>query len=145
MRKTARDVTQGNCSSSTGGHPATRGPDIATGDGLVDAQKAVLLAKVRCLTVRGPVRGPIRGPIRGIEPRLPEPRLPEPRGPDPIMPRTMPPQPRPGPAPVRPPQPIPGVVPSLEEVSLEAQAVGLSQEDIQTLEDMVIKSDIDLE
>jgi len=137
MRKTARDVTQGKCNSNTGAHPATSGPDTATGDGLVDAQKAVLLAKVRCL----PVRGPVRGPIRTIEPREP----------GPILPRPMPPQPHPEPAPVQPTQPAPGAVPSLEAVSLEAQAAvpreagGLSPEDAQALEEMVIRSQFGLQ
>jgi subtilisin family serine protease len=49
LRKSARDVTLGNCNPASGGHPATAGPDLATGDGLVDAHKAVLLAKLRCL------------------------------------------------------------------------------------------------
>jgi subtilisin family serine protease len=62
LRQTARDVTTGHCNSSTGGAAATVGPDTATGDGLVDAEKAALLAKVRCL---GPIRpGPVRpGPV----------------------------------------------------------------------------------
>jgi hypothetical protein len=143
MRKTARDVTAGNCSPSTGGNPATPGPDLATGDGLVDAHKAVLLAKVRCL---GPRRGITRGPI-----------VPEPpstivtREPGPIPPRTVPPQPRPEPPPIQPIRPAGVAGPSLEAVSLQAQAVPeaqpvpLSQDDIQALEEMVVKSEIKIE
>ena len=65
--------------SSTGGSAATVGPDTATGDGLVDAYKAVMLAKVKCL---GPINigvitpiqpflqpiQPITGPIKPIQP-----------------------------------------------------------------------------
>ncbi len=136
MRKTARDVTQGTCSPSTGGSAATVGPDVATGDGLADAQKAVLLAKIRCLPIA-------RGPIRGIEPRQPEPRVS--RDPGPIQPRTIPPQPRPEPAPVR-----PGPTSSLEAASLEGQVASsrpsspLTREDMQALEDMVINSGLKL-
>ena len=60
LMRTARDVTVGNCSPSTGANPATVGPDLATGTGLVDAHKAVLLAKVRCL---GPPIVPIIPPV----------------------------------------------------------------------------------
>jgi subtilisin family serine protease len=64
MMKTARDVTTGNANSvpghQAGGHPATVGPDLATGHGLVDAHKAVLLAKLMC--VGGPMP-PIAPPI----------------------------------------------------------------------------------
>ena len=57
MMSTARDVTTGNANSvpggPAGGHPATVGPDLATGSGLVDAHKAVMVAKVQCL---GPIQ-----------------------------------------------------------------------------------------
>jgi hypothetical protein len=132
MKKAARDVTQGTCSPSTGSNAATTGPDLATGNGLVDSNKAVLLAKIRCLgtvvgprrgidTVRGPnrgidtVRGPARGPVRGGPVRGPVEGASGPSG-----------------------------MASLEEASLEMeQHEGLSSEDIQALEDMVIKSELD--
>ena len=70
LMKTARDVTQGRCSPVAGtglpagqGHPAGRGPDLATGHGLVDAHKAVLQAKLKCLPIIGPTP-----PIRPITP-----------------------------------------------------------------------------
>lgn len=48
LKQTARDVTQGSCSDWTG-EPAQQkakvGPDVATGNGLVDAYEAVLLAR----------------------------------------------------------------------------------------------------
>ncbi len=129
MMKTARDVIQGNCSPSTGANAATNGPDLATGNGLVDAHKAVLTAKIRCLGItRGPIRA--RGPIRGREPI---------RGPGPIR----------GPEPIRGREPIRGPEPigpsDLEEASLEMDedAGRLSPEDIQTLENMVIDSELD--
>ena len=49
LMSTARDVTAGTCSPSTGGNAAVAGPDTATGNGLVDAHKAVMVAKLRCL------------------------------------------------------------------------------------------------
>lgn len=56
MKTTARDVTTGHCNSvpggPAGGNVATVGPDLATGSGLVDAHKAVMVAKVQCL---GPI------------------------------------------------------------------------------------------
>jgi len=69
LMKTARDVRSGRCSPVPGtglpfgqGHPAGPGPDLATGHGLVDAHKAVLRAKLRCLPIIGPT------PIRPITP-----------------------------------------------------------------------------
>jgi subtilisin family serine protease len=49
LMTTARDVTAGT-NHPNFGHTAVPGPDTATGAGLVDAQKAVLLAKLRCST-----------------------------------------------------------------------------------------------
>ena len=57
---TARDVSAGLCNTVPGIHTglaATAGPDVATGAGLVDAHKATLLAKVRCLGPSGPPGG----------------------------------------------------------------------------------------
>lgn len=140
MSKSARDVTVGNCSTSTGGHPATPGPDLATGDGLVDAHKAVLLAKVRCL-----------GPMRAVRREPPEPiRTISPRRPPSIEPPTVPPMP-PQPEPIQPVRPAEFAGRSLEAVSLQAQVppgaqpAALSQDDIQTLENMVVKSEIKIE
>jgi subtilisin family serine protease len=48
LKKTARDVTRGKCSASTGAHPARPGPDLATGTGLVDALRAVHEAQEFC-------------------------------------------------------------------------------------------------
>ena len=49
LTTTARDVTTGT-NHPNFGNEAVPGPDNATGAGLVDAQKAVLLAKLRCST-----------------------------------------------------------------------------------------------
>ena len=59
LMRTARDVTAGTSSPLPGaapgttvpGSPAGPGPDDATGAGMVDAQRAVLLAKLRCSVV----------------------------------------------------------------------------------------------
>jgi subtilisin family serine protease len=68
LMTTARDVKTGNCNTSTGGFPATAGPDTATGNGLVDAEKAVLKAKLQCGII-GPI-GPIQ-PIQPVQPIQP--------------------------------------------------------------------------
>src|SRR5262249_24715104 len=75
LMNTARDVTVGNCNAVPGtglppgvGHPAGPGPDLATGTGLVDANKAVLLAKIKCL---GPITITPVTPITGITPITP--------------------------------------------------------------------------
>jgi subtilisin family serine protease len=47
LKTTARDVTKGRASPSTGHHRAGPGADLATGYGIADATKATLLAKSR--------------------------------------------------------------------------------------------------
>ena len=69
MMKTARDVTTGNCNGTAlnpGGIPSVVGPDASTGNGLVDAYKAVLAAKIQCLGPITPIT--IRPPITPITP-----------------------------------------------------------------------------
>jgi len=73
LMKSARDVTQGNGHSNTGGNAAVVGPDTATGNGLVDAYKATLLAKLHCLTI-SPIT--IQPPIQPIQPIVPITRTP---------------------------------------------------------------------
>lgn len=161
--RTAIDVTNGNCNTSSSGAAAGPGTDLATGAGLVDANAAVLVAKVRCL---GPIRPitvtPVRPPISPIVPVTPV--LPIQPPVTPIRPPVTPVTPvvpvRPPVTPVRPPitpvvsvrpvQPIGpiGPVPASDATSSgqdgEAPAHGmLSQEDVQALEDMVIKDKID--
>lgn len=125
LKTTARDVTVGNCNPATGGHPATPGPDLATGYGLVDAHRAVMLAKLRCRPVIRPIR-PVQ-PIRPIRPVRP------------IRPIT----------PVRPIQPIqpirPGPLAESAEMEghIEASGQDLSEEDRAMLEEMIIKGEIE--
>ena len=143
LRQTARDVTTGHCNPASSGAAATVGPDTATGDGLVDAEKAALLAKVRCLgpVVPGPVRpGPIR-PIQPIQPITPV---------RPIRPIV----------PITPVQPIRSIVP-IEPVRpaarAEPQAMGggqvepgaeqgrLSEAEVNSLEEMTRRGQIGFE
>ncbi len=49
LKRSARDVTAGNCSPGTGANPATSGPDLATGYGLADAYRATIIARFRCI------------------------------------------------------------------------------------------------
>lgn len=171
LRKTARDVTAGNCFNQAGmNHPATVGPDNATGDGLVDAHKAVMLAKVRCLgpiiigppiTILPPIQPPItvRPPITvgpPIGPLPPQPIRP-PIQPQPIRPPIQP-------QPIQPPRPIapivnPGPVIGLSESSesgemtqtpaqnetTEPNTSQLSETDVSALEDLIINSDFEIE
>ena len=44
LKRTARDVTAGNCHPNTGGHPAVPGPDLATGNGLADAFYTIVMS-----------------------------------------------------------------------------------------------------
>lgn len=132
LMATARDVTSG---TNAMGNAATAGYDIATGAGLVDANKAVLSAKVRCL-------GPIR-PIRPVEPVVPiQPVRPV----QPVVP-IQPVQPIQPIQPIRPVEPIrpiePIILPGPEGPVGPAEAAGgpaLSAEDIAELERMIIES-----
>ncbi len=155
LMSSARDVTQG---TNAHGNSATTGPDTATGNGLVDAHKAVLLARLNCLQVT-PVVGPTPisptpvTPIVGPTPVGPTPVTPvvgpTPVGPTPVTPVV-------GPTPITPvrPTPIRPVVPinpirprmsagqSLQDAQPE-QTAGLSQEDVAALQQMVIAGEID--
>ena len=167
--RTARDVTAGNCNVITGGHAATVGPDLATGAGLVDAHRAALLARVRCL---GPIRPitpvqpvqPIRPiapvqpitPIRPIQPPIHPPIQPRPPVLPPIQPRppVLPIQPRPPIPPVRPGPAEEGAGGAMgadvrgegeEPESRQPPPSQLSAEDVAALEDMIVRSELDLE
>ena len=165
LRKTARDVTTGNCNTSSSGAAATVGPDVATGDGLVDAHKAVMLAKVKCLgpvitpitvlppiqppitpiTVLPPVQPPVLPPIRPVVPITPV-------GPTPIVPiRPI------GPTPIQPIRPIAPIVnpgPAISTPSPGSEAMSgeggessggqLSESDVEALEKLIVESDFDL-
>ena len=172
MRKTARDVTTGNCNPAAGNHTAVAGPDTATGEGLVDAHKAVMMAKVRCLGPITPVTPtpitpitvqpvtPVTGPVRPITPPI-TPVQPITGPIQPVQPITGPIQPvqpiNPGPVvpvtPVRPIAPVvnPGPIggggapsqPGGGSLS-ERRPVALTKSDVGHLEDMIMKSEIDL-
>ncbi|MCC6617270.1 MAG: S8 family serine peptidase [Anaerolineae bacterium] len=137
LRKSARDVTTGNCNPSTGGHPAAVGPDLATGDGLVDAHKAVLMSKVRCLPSIVPpgVIGPTVPPVVVRPPTVTPPSIVPPTIRPPIPPTIQPPIPPIGP---QPPGPItPAQEASMQAAQESAQELGLTPEDIQHLEDVI--------
>ena len=150
LMNTARDVTVGSCNAVPGtpvypaGHAAGPGPDLATGNGLVDVNKAVLTAKVKCL---GPIT-PITGitaitPVTRITPTTPVTRI-TPVTPitkispiTPISPVTAISPPRPGPGPERiQPGPAGEVAPQ--------PASQLSGEDVAALEKLIKEGDIDL-
>lgn len=133
LMSTARDVTVGRCHPNHN-HPAGPGFDLATGAGLVDAHKATLTAKIRCLRV-GPITPPVIGPpvigppVVGPGPITPGPITPpQPVGPGPIIGPTVNPQP---------------VRPAGEEAAPPATGPGLSEEDINALQEMIINSEID--
>lgn len=75
LKRTARDVTKGNCHPNTGANPAVAGPDLATGHGLADAYLAALIARFRCIfrppIITPPVITPV--PITPITPISPSP------------------------------------------------------------------------
>lgn len=186
LMQTARDVTVGNCNVVPGtglatGHPAKPGPDLATGTGLVDAQKAVMVAKVKCLgpilppiiSVGPPIIGPpivappivvgppvVAPPVVGppivappvvappVKPPIVPPVLP------PIKPPIVPVQPI-QPGPIKPIQPIKPIAPIVNPGPVQpvgpSEAAGegagaaqspLSAEDVQTLSDLIINSDL---
>lgn len=142
MMKTARDVTAGNCNATAltpGGVASVVGPDASTGNGLVDAHKAVLSAKIQCL---GPIKPitPVK-PIKPIKPITVEPIKPI----KPIKPITVEPI-----KPIKPIKPIAPVVlpPPLAMTETDATEEGqtpLSDEDVAALQDLIANSDFDLD
>jgi hypothetical protein len=175
MMTTARDVTTGNANSvpggPAGGHPATVGPDLATGHGLVDAHKAVMIAKVQCLgpIVVGPpiviVGPPIVGPPIVAPPIVSPPIVGPPIvGPPIVAPPVVGPPIKPitvqpittGPVPIQPPKPIAPVVnpgPAIPTAGTEGTGGGgqgssqsaLSAEDVDTLSTLIINSELDVD
>lgn len=165
MKNTARDVTTGNSNSVQGtpifpaAYAAAAGVDIATGHGLVDAHKAVMVAKVTCL---GPIVPPIVAPpIIGppiVAPPIVTPPIVLPPVTPPVLPPIQPPivvQPiQPGPVkPIQPIKPIapivnPGPVlptPAVMEGSEGGAPSALSAEDVETLSDLIINSDLNVD
>jgi subtilisin family serine protease len=172
LMKSARDVTKGSTHPNTGPNTAKVGPDLATGNGLVDAHKATLMAKIRCLGITpitiqppitvgppiqppitvgppiqppitvGPPIQPIGPPITPVQPVIPI----TPVQPGPITPI----QPvQPGPiTPVQPPRPIspvinPGPVTPGGRVGQSGESAGLSGEDVEAIEEMIMNSEFE--
>lgn len=160
MRRTAIDVTAGNCNVPS---RAAAGPgfDVATGAGLVDANAAVLVSKLRCA---GPVRPitPIT-PITPIRPITPVTPITPVRPVQPIRPvrPVQPIQPvrpiQPTPPPIRPPiAPVGPIVPQAvandgapagasagPTAPADQGGMGLTAEDVSALEDLVIQRRFD--
>jgi hypothetical protein len=131
LMKSARDVTVGN-NHPRFNHPATAGADLATGAGLVDAHKAVMLAKLRCLTIRPPVviGPPIQPPVVIAPPVVTPPvRPPVVIGPPVVQPPVVV-----GPPVINP--PVVGPRPTGE-----AAATDLTQEEVEALENMIVEGD----
>lgn len=167
LMSTARDVTSG---TNAMGNAATAGPDTAVGNGLVDAHRAVLIAKLRCtVTPLPPIRPPfppVRPPFPPIRPPFPPIRPPFPPVQPPFRPPLVPFRPptvpfRPPLVPFRPPvrpfappvQPLaplrpfapldPGPFDAAEQPFDDTPQSGgaLSPEDIALLEQMIIDAD----
>jgi hypothetical protein len=139
LMRSARDVTTGNCNPSTGANAAVVGPDTATGNGLVNAHRAVLLAKIRCLTTPTPPIVPPQPPITITPPIGPIPPIP-PIGPIPPIPPIGPIPPIP---PIGPQPPVSPASSTAELQSTELPSGQLTSEDVQALEDMIINEEID--
>lgn len=133
LRDTARDCTAG---TNAQGAAAGPGYDLATGAGLLDAQKAVLAAKLTVISppiVVGPIVPPVRPPI--LPPILPPVR-------PPILPPILPPIVV-GP-PIRPPGPGPVVNPPPLAAGTAAepeQGVPLTPQDVEELRRMLLEGD----
>jgi hypothetical protein len=150
--QSARDVTTG---TNNTGQTAGPGHDLATGPGLVDAHKAVLLAKLRCLRrpirpdvigpniiqpipIRPDIIGPNIGPV--IQPNVPiRPDIvtPIPIGPAPIAPNIGP-VINPGPGPRR-------LGDDVGTAEPTAERPGLSDDDLDALEAMILEDGGDLD
>jgi subtilisin family serine protease len=144
MMDTAKDVTTGRCHPNQN-NPATVGPDLATGHGLVDAHRATLLARLRCRPI-GPVIQPIGpvGPVAPVQPIQPI----RPIGPiRPIQPV--------GPIrPIQPVQPIRPIRPIGPVIATENQAetqqyaeqgagMALTEEELDAIEDLMVSGKAD--
>ncbi|MBA2593302.1 MAG: hypothetical protein H0U97_14040 [Gammaproteobacteria bacterium] len=115
-------MTTGKCNGTAltpGGVTSIVGPDASTGNGLVDAHKAVLSAKVQCL---GPIQPITVQPIRPIQPITVQPIQPI----KPISPVVLP-----------PPTAMAG------DAAPEQGQATLSEEDVAALQDLIANSDFD--
>jgi hypothetical protein len=147
LKSTARDVTTGTAAASTGGNAAAVGPDLATGHGLVDANKAVLVAKVKCLGPIVPIKITPVGPTppQPIQPITVQPPIVPIR--PPIRPPIQPPITPVGPGPVilpSPEEPRPAEEQAAAPAEETAQAGALSEEDVAQLEELIKEGDLEL-
>ena len=143
LKSTATDVTTGTSNSVCGtAQTASAGPDLATGHGLINAHKAVLSAKIKCLPIVKPV-GPSPGPV-GPSPGPVGPVGPSPGPVGPVGPSPGPVGPvGPSPEPIVGPGPRPG--PEAAAPRPAEQGQGLTPEDVAALEQMIGESgDLDL-
>lgn len=151
LMRSARDVTQGR------NHPnfnnqAVAGPDTATGNGLLDAHRAVLLAKLRCSTLPLTPIQPIQpvlpvqpiqpvfpvqpvAPIRPIRPVLPVRPI---RPIQPLQP-VRPIQPISPLRPIRPLQPLRPIQP-IRPLPPRGPGVPMTEEDVEELENLILSS-----
>ncbi|POH72874.1 S8 family serine peptidase [Arthrobacter glacialis] len=151
LMTTAQDVTAGT-NHPNFGNVAVVGPDTATGHGLVDAHRAVLIAKLRCRIVR-PVRPlppivpviPFRppfGPIVPVGPIVPIIPFRPPFGPIvPVIPFRPPVGPIVPIIPFRPPfGPIPPIIGQDDEGRMESEGMSLTDQDVTEIERFIIES-----
>ena len=151
LMKSAKDVTVGTSNSPSTPGVAGPGFDSATGAGLVDAHKATLIAKLRCIsspiTVLPPigVRPPISvNPPIGVNPPI---SVGPPIGiapPRPIVAGPVPPQPIVGPIVNPVVNPGPALPRPAGESMHQPAGSSLSEEDVLALEDLIMKSGFDL-
>lgn len=135
LKVTARDVTTGNCHPNTGGNAAVVGPDTATGNGLVDAYRAVLRAKIICSPLPiAPITPIVTTPITPVTPITPITPI------KPILPPILPPV---GPVgPVNPNSSMESFNSSTKEPA--SGYSNLSAEDLSGIDEMISKSEINL-
>ncbi|MGI8984350.1 MAG: S8 family serine peptidase [Acidimicrobiales bacterium] len=126
LKATAVDVTVG---TNALGNAAGPGYDLGTGAGLVDANKAVLSAKLKCRPIIGPVVGPVVvGPV--------QPPVVGPPVVRPIQPPVA--------GPVQPPIAAPVVLPPPGPASAMPAEDGLTAEEAAQLEQAIMESGEDL-
>lgn len=135
LMSTARDVTTGT-NHPNFGNAAVAGLDNATGNGLVDAHKAVLLAKLRCISIPFQPFQPVQ-PFPPVQPFQPLQPLQPVRPVRPLFPvrPVLPFQP------LAPLQPIEPLAPIRPFAPFGPEPGPLSQEDLAAIERMIIESD----
>ncbi len=133
MMKTARDVTTGTSNvtalTQPNGNSSSVGPDASTGNGLVDAHKAVLSAKIQCLGPIVPIT-PVQpiGPVTPITPITPI---------TPVQPIT----------PIKPISPVilppPLAAPDSTSTPATSSSAKLSEEDVAALQELIARSEFE--